>query len=86
MNKRETLLSDIESCYNSILRNDNFQAKIDIEDINKEAKEIIQRINKAIEYIKPYRMIEHNIGWIEFTLEDKIKLLEILGDGNNEMD
>lgn len=38
------------------------------------------RIDKAIEYIKPYRVIEHNIGWIEFTLENKIELLEILGD------
>lgn len=37
-----------------------------------------QRIDKAIEYIKPYRVIDKNIGWLEFTLENKMELLEIL--------
>ena len=54
--------------------------------IEKRKVKILQkRIDKAIEYIKPYRVIE-DIGncWVEFTLEDKAKLLEILGDKENE--
>lgn len=37
---------------------------------------LLSRIDKAIEYITPYR--DETINWYEFTINDKVKLLEIL--------
>lgn len=84
-------IEDIEFYKQSIdeLQQENEQLK----EINKEHQELNgklrednkrlqERIDKAIEYIVEYRNGWNN--WFEFTIEDKIKLLEILKGDSNE--
>lgn len=42
-----------------------------------------EKIDNAIEYIKPYRVIDKKY-WLEFTIENKMELLELLGEKENE--
>lgn len=68
---KEQLANDIDRYEDTI----SYQLGFD------KGKEYLQQIiDNAIEYIKPYRVIDRNIGWLEFTLENKMELLEILGD------
>ena len=49
------------------------------------AKELQQRINKAIEYIKKYQEIQAKYCYVDFDNEDIDKLLEILGGDSDGM-
>lgn len=59
----------------------NSEKSFDI-DYKNLSKQLIERIDKAIEYIKPYR--DETANWYEFTIQNKCELLEILGDKENE--
>lgn len=52
-----------------------------ISHLKKDKKQLQQRIDKAIEYIK--NSID-NTGWLEIGNEDVKELLEILGDKEND--
>ena len=50
--------------------------------LHNEVMQLNKRIDKAIEYITPYR--DETINWYEFTINDKVKLLEILKGTDKE--
>jgi hypothetical protein len=52
------------------------------EELASESNELQDRINKAIEYISEYRDGWSN--WFEFTIDDKLKLLDILKGSDKE--
>jgi len=71
------VVSNLELTYEQGIARDVILNELDM--LEKQEKDYQTRFVKAIEYIKPYRVIDEKY-WIEFTIENKIELLEILGD------
>ena len=73
-----------EEIFNELWKRIEFDANVS-EELATESNELQARIDKAIEYISEYRNGWNN--WFEFTIDDKLKLLDILkGSDTNAKD